>query len=194
MYADIIIDITHEKLDKIFQYKVPEELEQELAVGTEVIVPFGRGNREISGYIVGFSEGVDYDPRKIKPILGKAQGKTAIESKLVALAAWMKENYGGTMIQALKTVLPVKRQERVKNQRTVELLLSREEGEQKLEVYLHKNQRARARLLAGLLDQQPALRAGHREAPCDRGCDPGPGRAGSPAGEKPGGIPQSCAL
>ena len=96
---------------------------------------------------------MDYDPRKIKPILGKAQGKTAIESKLVALAAWMKENYGGTMIQALKTVLPVKRQERVKNQRTVELLLSREEGEQKLEVYLHKNQRARARLLAGLLDQ-----------------------------------------
>ena len=153
MYADIIIDITHEKLDKIFQYKVPEELEQELAVGTEVIVPFGRGNREISGYIVGFSGEVDYDPRKIKPILGKAQGKTAIESKLVALAAWMKENYGGTMIQALKTVLPVKRQERVKNQRTVELLLSREEGEQKLEAYLHKNQRARARLLAGLLDQ-----------------------------------------
>ena len=94
MYADIIIDITHEKLDKIFQYKVPEELEQELAVGTEVIVPFGRGNREISGYIVGFSGEVDYDPRKIKPILGKAQGKTAIESKLVALAAWMKESAG----------------------------------------------------------------------------------------------------
>ena len=49
-------------------------------------------------------------------------------------------------------MLPVKRQERVKNQRTVELLLSQEEGEQKLEAYLHKNQRA-AELLAGLLDQ-----------------------------------------
>ncbi len=49
MYADIIIDITHEKLDKIFQYKVPEELEQELAVGTEVIVPFGGATGRFPG-------------------------------------------------------------------------------------------------------------------------------------------------
>lgn len=27
MYADIIIDITHEKLDKIFQYRIPSHLE-----------------------------------------------------------------------------------------------------------------------------------------------------------------------
>ena len=46
MYADIIIDITHEKLDKVFQYRVPEELEGDLRTGAGVIVPFGRGNRE----------------------------------------------------------------------------------------------------------------------------------------------------
>lgn len=40
MYADIIIDITHEKLDKVFQYSIPSELEGILEVGTEVIVPF----------------------------------------------------------------------------------------------------------------------------------------------------------
>ncbi len=38
MYADIIIDITHEKLDKVFQYRIPSELEGILEVGTEVIV------------------------------------------------------------------------------------------------------------------------------------------------------------
>ena len=46
MYADIIIDITHEKLDKVFQYRIPSEREGILEVGTEVIVPFGRGNKE----------------------------------------------------------------------------------------------------------------------------------------------------
>lgn len=46
MYADIIVDITHEKLDKVFQYSIPSELEGALSVGTEVIVPFGKGNRE----------------------------------------------------------------------------------------------------------------------------------------------------
>ena len=37
MYADIIIDITHEKLDKVFQYSIPSRLEGMLEVGTEVV-------------------------------------------------------------------------------------------------------------------------------------------------------------
>lgn len=153
MYADIIIDITHEKLDRVFQYSIPSELEGTLCAGMEVIVPFGNGNKETSGYIVSFSEKADYPPEKIKPVLRKAEKSIAIESKLVALAAWMKEQYGGTMIQALKTVLPVKRRKNVRIQRKVRLLLDREEAEKKLDIYLRKNQKARARLLAGLLEQ-----------------------------------------
>ena len=153
MYADIIIDITHEKRDKVFQYRIPSELEGILEVGTEVIVPFGRGNKETGGYVIGFSETADYDVDKIKFILRRAEDKRAIESKLVALAAWMKESYGGTMIQALRTVLPIKKQEKIKKKRTVRLLLSEEEGRERLDIFLHKNQKARARVLAGLLDQ-----------------------------------------
>lgn len=153
MYADIIIDITHEKLDKVFQYRIPSELEGILEVGTEVIVPFGRGNKETGGYVIGFSETADYDEDKIKFILRRAEDKRAIESKLVALAAWMKESYGGTMIQALRTVLPIKKQEKIKKKRTVRLLLSEEEGRERLDIFLHKNQKARGRVLAGLLDQ-----------------------------------------
>lgn len=153
MYADIIIDITHEKLDKVFQYRIPSELEGILEVGTEVVVPFGRGNKETGGYVIGFSETTDYDEDKIKFILRRAEDKRAIESKLVALAAWMKESYGGTMIQALRTVLPIKKQEKIKKKRTVRLLLSEEEGRERLDIFLHKNQKARARVLAGLLDQ-----------------------------------------
>lgn len=153
MYADIIIDITHEKLDRIFQYSIPSELRGELSVGTEVIVPFGNGNREISGYVVAFSGETDYPADKIKPVLRKAEKSIAIESKLVALAAWMKEQYGGTMIQALKTVLPIKRKESARLKRKVRLLLDTQDAKEKLKFYLEKNQKARARLLAGLLDQ-----------------------------------------
>ena len=51
MYADIIVDITHEKLDKVFQYRIPSHLEGMLKVGMEVVVPFGMGNKEIKGYV-----------------------------------------------------------------------------------------------------------------------------------------------
>ena len=109
MYADVIVDITHEKLDKIFQYRIPDTLKDRLCIGSEVIVPFGKGDRKIRGYVVGFSEKPDYAPEKIKPILEIDEKGMAIESRLVRLAAWMKEAYGGTMIQALKTVLPIKK-------------------------------------------------------------------------------------
>ena len=153
MFADIIIDITHEKLDKVFQYRIPPELEGVLQVGMEVIVPFGKGNKETHGYVIGFSEKTDYDLAKIKEVLCIEENHQEIESKLVALAAWIREYYGGTMIQALKTVLPIKKKERIQHKRKVKLLLNEEEGKKQLDIYLHKNQKARARLLAGLLDQ-----------------------------------------
>lgn len=152
MYADIIIDITHEKLDKIFQYKIPQELKEDLSIGMEVLVPFGKGNKETKGYIVGFSEKPGYDTGKMKEILRISEESMAIEAKLVSLAAWMKETYGGTMIQSLKTVLPIKKKEKMRQKRTLLLVLGREEAKEKLDWYLEKNQKARARLLAALLD------------------------------------------
>ena len=133
MYAKVIIDITHEKLDKVFEYGVPSELEGMLCVGMEVVVPFGRGNRETSGYIVDLCGTCEYDCDKLKDILRIAEKKVAIEGKLVALAAWMKEHYGGTMIQALKTVLPVKKEENARIKRYVRLLLDEEAGSKKLQ-------------------------------------------------------------
>ena len=65
MYADIIIDITHEKLDKVFQYRITDTLKDRLCIGSEVIVPFGKSDRKIRGYVVGFSEKPDYAPEKI---------------------------------------------------------------------------------------------------------------------------------
>lgn len=153
MYANIIVDITHEKLDKIFQYSIPSSLEGVLRVGSEVIIPFGRGNTEKRGYVVGFSKTCDYEAEKIKDILNVPPKGMMIESKLVALAAWMKEHYGGTMIQSLKTVLPIKQKEKARVKRTIQLRLTKEQGVEKLEFYLEKNQKARARLLAALLDE-----------------------------------------
>ena len=54
-YANIIIDISYEKLDKTFQYKVPDELGEELKVGMQVSVPFGN-TRKIKGYVVELTD------------------------------------------------------------------------------------------------------------------------------------------
>ena len=79
MYAKVIVDITHEKLDKVFEYRIPSELESVLKVGMEVIVPFGLGNRETNGYVIGISESCEYDEEKVKAILRLAEKRMAIE-------------------------------------------------------------------------------------------------------------------
>lgn len=152
MYADIIIDITHEKLDKVFQYSIPSGLEGMLKVGMAVQVPFGAGNRERIGYIVGFSHTCQWDPAKIKEILSAASDHLAIEARLVALAAWIREHYGGTMVQALRVVLPIKKKQKAKEKRQLHLLLNLAEGQALLKEYCRKSQTARARLLEALLE------------------------------------------
>ena len=92
MFADVIVDIQHEKLDKIFQYRIPESMEGKLEPGMEVLVPFGKGNRQIRGYVTGISGTCDYDLSKVKEIMEIPERAMEIEAKLVALAAWMKEN------------------------------------------------------------------------------------------------------
>ena len=105
-YANIIVDIYQGKLDKTFQYRVPERLKSTIAVGMLVTVPFG--SRKMQGYVIELTDVCEYEEDKIKEILSIVKGGVLIESQMIALAGWMRENYGGTMNHALKTVLPVK--------------------------------------------------------------------------------------
>ena len=110
MFANIIVDITHEKLDKIFQYKVPPRWKGNFLLVWKCWFPLG-GKQNDKGICDGFCEHCAYDLSKVKEIAEISREGIVIETKLIALAAWMKEQYGGTMIQALKTVLPIKQKE-----------------------------------------------------------------------------------
>ena len=107
IYADVILDISLEKLDKTFQYAVPDHLSESIKEGSVVIVPFGNGQRFLKGYVMSLSGEPKIDRAKIKPIRSLAEDELGPEEQMIALAAWMKKNYGGTMNQALKTVIPV---------------------------------------------------------------------------------------
>lgn len=155
LYANVIIDISHEKLDKAFQYKIPKELQEALAVGMRVEVPFGNGNRRTTAYIVELTDTAEYEEGRMKEIAGVVQGSVPIESQLIALAGWMRKNYGATMNQALKAVLPIKQKATEKRQRMVRLALDREKAGEWLAVFEKKHHTARARLLSGLMEQSP---------------------------------------
>lgn len=154
MYADIIVDISHEQLDRTFQYAVPEEMEQDIDVGVLVNVPFGRGNRTITGYVIELSNEPKLDIDKIKYIDSIVPDKVKAVSRMIKLAAWLKHNYGSTMNQALKTVIPVKEKVKHKEKKSVRLVIDRHEAQSYIELFLKKNAKARLRLLQALMQEQ----------------------------------------
>ena len=60
MYANVIVDISHEKLDKTFQYSIPDELLCDIRPGVCVDIPFG--SRTITGYVIEVTDKPEYDP------------------------------------------------------------------------------------------------------------------------------------
>ena len=74
-YAKVIVDISQEKLDKTFEYRIPPYLTQRIAVGMQVYIPFG--SRRITGYVVELSDEAEYDEDKLKKYCGDRDGQCA---------------------------------------------------------------------------------------------------------------------
>ena len=149
-FANIIVDISHEKLDRPFGYIIPDNLEKQVKVGSVVNIPFGRGNRIIQGYVIEITDKPGFDIGKMKEIDSLSENKTKVESELIKLAWWIKENYGSTMNQALKTVIPVKDKVRNLVEKTVVLNISGEQLEDRIVQYKKKNAKAKLRLISEL--------------------------------------------
>lgn len=152
-YAQIIIDISHGRLDRPFTYRIPEALQNDLCLGSLVVVPFGKGDTKRKGYVIGFSNTCEYPDGKLKEIEAIASGGTDVTGdNAVRLALWMKQRYGSTMAVALRTVLTSRKQAKPCEHRSIHLLLSKDDAEKKRHECAMKHQVARERLLRELME------------------------------------------
>ena len=94
-----------------------------------------------------------YPVEKIKYIKGITEGKVTAVSRMLKLAAWLKHNYGCTMNQAIKTVIPVKDKVKQKEKRSVNLIIDEAQAQKYLDTFAKKNAKARYRLLEALIKE-----------------------------------------
>ena len=152
-YADVIIDISHEKVDRTFQYFIPEPLRKSIKEGDCVKVPFGKGDTLRTGFVVGLSDVNEFPVERMKEIKAIDEDATSIDAPYVKLAAWMRNNYGSTMIAALRTVLPAKK---IYKPRQKKKLIRKMDRDEILSLYaecIRKHQSAKARVLKELADE-----------------------------------------
>ncbi len=155
-FANIIVDISHEKVDRPFQYRIPEGLMGQLEVGMAVMIPFGLGNKRIKGYVMEITDRAEYDEHKLKAVDSIVKDGVSAQSDSMKLAWWIRENYGSTMIAALKTVLPVKKKLKQVVRKTIVCKVDTETAAARAEEFAQKHQNAKARLMQELA-RQPAL-------------------------------------
>ena len=152
MYANVIIDISHEKVDKPFQYKVPDKLAGKIDIGSPVVIPFGRGNTTRKGFVIELTEEPNWDPAKIKEIIDVSDEVVSAQDISMRLAAWMKRHYGSTMIAALRTVLPAAKKQNRQVHKYISLRMDLRQARDLYNECVRKKQKARERLLKELLE------------------------------------------
>lgn len=111
MFAKIIIDQDAKALDKVFEYKIPDDIQVE--VGERVLVPFG--NRNLQGFIVEISDHCEYDESKVKEIASKIEDFAVIKPEMLSLMNYMAEKLHLKLASILRLFLPSEmRTEKVK--------------------------------------------------------------------------------
>ena len=108
--AKVIVDVPTMQTDQPFTYLVPENLNEQLAVGMRVEVPFGNGNRHVQGFVLAIepmaATVLDETNVQLKELVAVLDLKPVLNTEMLALADYMKEKTFAFKITCLQTMLP----------------------------------------------------------------------------------------
>lgn len=106
--AQVVVDVPTMQTDKPFSYRIPEELATLIQIGMRVHVPFGRGNRLMQGFVVGFEVETSQESaeQELKTIAEILDFEPVLDAEQLALADTMRETVFSYKISILKAMLP----------------------------------------------------------------------------------------
>lgn len=104
MIAEIIINSNVKNLNKTFDYIIPVEFEEKIAIGSRTLVPFGNKKELEEGFVVGIKATSEY-MSKLKPI-AKVEEKLYLSQEKIELAKWMANKYFCNISDCIKLMLP----------------------------------------------------------------------------------------
>lgn len=99
MIAEIIINRTAKKLNRTFDYKIPNELKDLIMIGSKVLIPFGKGGKLEEGFVVGIKESTQYEVKEIAKI------QDSLTKNQIKLAREMSKKYFCNVSDCIKLML-----------------------------------------------------------------------------------------
>ncbi len=103
LFAQVAVENTIYHFDKLFTYRVPDSLREQVVPGVRVSVPFGAGNRCRVGIVFSLSMEGGGRVKDVDKVLDR---EAALSGEMLELARWMKDRYYCTLFEAAKLMIP----------------------------------------------------------------------------------------
>lgn len=100
----VAVDAATYAIDKLYSYRVPDELREQVQIGTRVLVPFGFGNKRAEAVVLAFKQ--DTGEYKLKPVVEVLDDTPVLTAEQLKLAAWMRERLYCTYFDCVRVMLP----------------------------------------------------------------------------------------
>ncbi|WP_168121952.1 primosomal protein N' [Paenibacillus sp. HB172176] len=104
MIAKVIVDVPSRQTDRPFDYEVPGAMEEWIAIGSRVGVPFG--GRTLQGFVIGLAEQSSLPSSRLKPVAELLDGVPPLLPDMIELSEWLSAKYCCSRIQALQAMIP----------------------------------------------------------------------------------------
>ena len=151
-FCQVIVDIAHEDVDRVFTYRVPEGMK--LCPGMRVHVPFGRVRR-VEGVVVAMADACDLPPGRVRDVTDVLEDYPAVLPGLLRLAMRIRESSFCTLAQALRLMFPAQmRGERIRNKTREVVVLTCDRAIGAQLVASQARAPKRAQVLAALLESE----------------------------------------
>lgn len=110
MIAEVIINSSARKLNRTFDYNIPEEFEDMVYIGTKVLVPFGKMKSLEEAHVVKIKERSDFEVKDI------AKVENGLTDNQIKLANWMSKRYFCNVSECIKLMqTPGTRTKKIEN-------------------------------------------------------------------------------
>ncbi len=155
IYAGVVVNLDIPAADKVFHYRVPDNLSETVNIGDQVLVPFQ--HRSITGYVVSLIK--EPDVPEVRNIIRNISPHVLTKGR-IKLAAWMALRYNCYLIEALRSVLPPGGGKKIKTRGEPFVCLSKP-GEETERIIKGLRQRAprQAQILSSLLQTKTPVAA-----------------------------------
>ena len=100
----VAVDAATYAIDKLYSYRVPDELREQVQIGARVLVPFGIGNKRAEAVVLAFRE--NSGGRRLKPVVEVLDDAPVLTRGQLKLAAWMRERLYCTYFDCVHAMLP----------------------------------------------------------------------------------------